>query len=161
MTIDTNDRVIEFSKFFDYQAYSSGYSWMQREHVVLINLMMDQGDPISDILNSSRLWNRIGSDIFNMPYIQTNGVYSFVIPDLSNVVEADVKRDEVIGKIVKELALKTENSVYFKNTSKFILYNDKIEVASLEEVKDANMANIIFNLVSAYILQTFKRGINK
>lgn len=158
MTVPDNKILIDLSNFFEYSIFSNGYSWMEYEHEILIQDKIDTLG-IEEALNDPVIWNMIGSDIFNMPYMEISGSYSFIFPELSDLIEADVKRKENIGKIISILMSNPEDYIFFNNSSKFILYNNKIEVENLSDINNANIINIVFNVISMYLLQQFKRGL--
>jgi len=153
----TDNRVINMSNFFEYQAFSDGYGWMTYDHELMIRSSIAEKGFI-DTLNNTDIWNRIGSDVFNMPYLNDNGDWKFVIPTFSDISEADIGRKEIIGRMIKKLIISPENNLYFNSNSKFILYNTKIEAEEIDAIEDANTINIIFNVISLFLLQTLKTG---
>ena len=157
MQTNRDKNVIDFSDFYDYQVFSDGYYWMSYEETMAV-IDVTNKEGLGRAINSPMLLNIIGTSVFNMPYILVDGEYTFIIPVYSDTTSADIEIKEKIGDIIKVLSAKKDNSVYFSNKTKFILYNDKIVVENVDTLDDANIVNIVYNVITLFLLQTLRRG---
>ena len=155
MNIDKT--VIDFSSFSDYQVFSDGYYWMTYKETISVNDIVDK-NTLEDSLNSPLLWDIIGRSLFGMPYIFSGNEYQFVIPVYSDSLEKDVLLQEKIGDIIKTLTKQDKLEIYFSDKSKIILYNDKIVVENIFNEDDVNITNIVYNVITLFLLQTLRRG---
>jgi hypothetical protein len=118
-------------------------------------------DNVNEIVQSPFVLNMIGTDLIGMTYTQnTDGSWSFKVPVITDTDEEDVKKQQTIGDIYKKLIAPIQNKkkIKFINKTKFMLYNDKIEVVNDEYINDINIANIVVNVISIYVAQIFKKG---
>ena len=158
MTIsEKNDTIVDLSNFSTYNKMSYGYDWMTYEDELLINSLL-RDNTLNDVVNSPIVWDKIGNQLFRMPYILIDGEYVFVFPELSGNVEADLIKKDKIGSIIKALTADDEY-IFLNNDSKFILYNNKIEAAGEDILSDGNIVNIVFNTITLFLLYTFKKGV--
>jgi hypothetical protein len=155
MNIDKN--VVDFSKYIDYSAFSDGYHWMTYDTVLAVSNITNR-NTIEESLNSPYLWNLIGTTLFNMPYIKIDDVYQFVVPRFSDSVADDIIKQSTIGDMIEAFTKTDEFEISFSNKTKFILYNNKIVVENLEDEDDANIINIVYNVITLFLLQTLRRG---
>ena len=155
MNIDKN--IVDFSRYIDYSSFSDGYYWMTYETVLAVSNITNE-NTVEDALNSKYLWNLLGLVLFNMPYIKINDEYQFVIPKFSDSVANDVIKQSTIGDMIESFTKMDEFEISFSNKTKFILYNNKIVVENLEDEDDANIINIVYNVITLFLLQTFRRG---
>jgi len=152
----SSKRVIDFSKYSDYEAFSDGYYWMDFDSINEIYEELRDKD-IGAVLNLPSIWNSIGSRLLNMPYLKIDGEYTFIIPSYSDSSESDVRTQTVAGDVVATLLNKPIIDMDFSNKTKIVLYNNRIVVDEIEDEDDANIANIVYNVVSLFLLQKIKR----
>ncbi len=156
--INDNKIIVNFSKYSHYESFSDGYYWMSYESTLAIIKETNEKN-LNDALNSPLVWDSIGRNLFNMPYMDIGeGVYDFIIPVYSDSSSEDVKRQSIIGDIVKALIQEPEIDLFFSNKTKFILYNDEIVIEYIEDEDDANIVNIAYNIISLFLLQKLRRG---
>lgn len=146
---------IDMTNIFKYNAFSDGYVWMEYEVLETIMVFMDELE-IRDLINSPLLWDKIGKTVFNMPYSQVNGMYRFIPPDYSAPTDANIIRKNTIGKIIKNLDSEPLDNILFSNNLKFILYNNSIDIDGEFNKTDPNAVNIVFNVISYFILKKIK-----
>jgi len=154
----SSKRVIDFSKYSDYEAFSDGYYWMDFDSVNEIYEELKNND-VETVLNLPSVWNSVGSKLLNMPYIKVDGEYRFIVPSYSDSSEADVKTQTVAGDVVSSLLNEPVVEMDFSNKTKIVLYNNRIVVDEIEDEDDANIVNIVYNVVSLFLLQKIKRRI--
>ena len=153
-----SDKIIDMSNYYTYRAYSGGYSWMTHDHAAFITKsILENG--LEYTLKNSEVWNKIGYDLFNMPYREIDGIYRFVIPVYTETSETDLKIQDLIGKISTILDEDDGKYIYFSDRSKFILYNNDIEIETIDNESDVNIANTAFNIIVMFLLKTLKRGL--
>jgi hypothetical protein len=153
-----NEYVIDMSNVFVYQAFSNGYSWMTNEMMIAVSSTIKNSKDIKDAINNKDLWNMIGTNMFRMPYIEISpGVFDFIIPSYSDINKNDIRTQELSGKIIKSLIKENDQNAFLNIDLRFILYNDFISVDGVGGKGDVNTANIIFNVLTVFMLQTIKR----
>jgi len=157
MIINIDKTVVDFSDLNDYQIFSNGYHWMSYEATISINNITNSKS-VEEALNDPILWDLIGRELFGMMYIENNGEYEFIIPVYSDSSEADVSTKEKIGDVISSLTKKSEFDIFFSNKTKFILYNNRIAVEHISDKDDANIINIVYNLISLFLLQILRKG---
>ena len=155
MNIDKT--VVDFSDLNDYQIFSNGYHWMPYEAAIAIG-HITSNKSVEEALNDPILWNQIGKNLFGMMYILNNDNYEFVLPTYSDSLASDVTTIEQIGDIISTLTRKSEFDIFFSNKTKFILYNSKISVEYISDEDDANIVNIVYNLITLFLLQILRKG---
>ncbi len=155
--VNIDRRGVDFSKYVDYVSFSDGYYWMDYESMLAVTETTNNMG-VEDALNDPFLWNRIGISLFNMPYVEINGEYDFIVPVYSDSVESDVERQSMVGDIIEAFTKTDEYDISFSSKTSFMLYNNKIVVENIEDEDDANIANIVFNIITVFLLQTLRRG---
>lgn len=160
MTIDNISikREIDFSKYSDYEAFSDGYYWMDFDSTNEIYQELKKNS-VEKVLNMPSIWNSIGSRLFNMPYVESGGSYDFIIPTYSDSSSSDVKIQTIAGDIVNTLLKKPLIEMNFSNKTKIVLYNNRIAVDEIEDEDDANIVNIVYNVITLFLLQKIKRRV--
>ena len=153
------EQVVDMSNYFIYQDFSYGFDWMDNDVYKEIFKRLKSNDfNIQNTINDPIIWNAIGVSVFNMPYIKNDdGLYEFVVPIYSDVVELDVRIQDTIGKIIKKLVVEDENEAKISKHLKFFLYNDGISVNDDSEVVDQNIVQIVFNVITVFMLRFIRQ----
>ncbi len=154
-------RDISLTNFNVYRALSSGYDWVSPSIISKVRAM-NEGKTIDNILTDKHILNYMGIEMINMPYTEnTDGTWSFKPPVFIDTDEKDIKRTSNIGKVYKHLIapIKFDENIFFTNNTRFILYNDKIEISDERNLNDVNIVNILVNVISIFIVQTYKRKV--
>ncbi len=152
-------RDISLANFNIYRALSSGYDWVSPEIISKIRAI-NKGNTIDNILIDKHILNYMGTEMINMPYTENiDGTWSFKPPVFIDTDAKDIRRMNNIGKVYKHLIapIKFGENIFFTNNTRFILYNDKIEISDERNLSDVNIVNILVNIISIFIVQTYKR----
>ena len=150
---------VDLSNFSVYEVMAGGYSWVDRETIREVVSTLNS-DGIEAVLSSRSILNRMGVQIANMPYTEDdNHIWEFRPQIMEMTSDDDLKKMDVIGDIYKTLIEPISNPlyVYFTNKTSFILYNGKVEVSDDRSIVDVNMVNVLINVLSIFIVQTYKR----
>ena len=149
------EQVVDMSNYFVYQNFSYGYSWMDNAIYMKILSELKKSDyDVEVVINLPVIWNAIGISVFNMPYVlQGDGTYDFVVPEYSDLIEKDVRTQDKIGKIINKLVKSDKDNAKISKDLTFFLYNDKITTAGADSVIDQNIASIVFNVITVYMLR--------
>lgn len=155
MIID-NKITIDFSNYFDFNIFSNGYYWMPYETVLSVLSILNKNG-FCGALNSPTLWNNIGKELFNVEYKEIDGDMKFIFPQYSDVLESDLHIQNTAGDMVKTFTSNKYGEIFFSNKTKIILYNNEI-VVDIDDISgEPNISNIIYNVITLFILQKIKR----
>jgi hypothetical protein len=152
-----NKYIVDLSDYSTFYSYTYGYDWLSFEINTEITTSLENVG-VEGTLNSPTLWNMIGTSLFNMPYMIVDGEYRFIIPMYSDSSSDDVIRQARIGDIIEALMSESDFGFSFSNKTKIILYNNKIAVEDIEDEYDVSINNVIFNVISIFLLQKLRTG---
>jgi len=158
-----NITALPLSNFVVYSVLSVGYVWMSPEMANKARASLNRNEKLGDVFSDPSLLNFIGISLFNMPYSRNNdGTYSFKMPAVEENTEEYISYGQTLGEIYKRIIkpIQTRKIVEFVNPTIFMLYNNKIEVSDDITIHDINIINIITNVISVYIAQKYKEGLN-
>jgi hypothetical protein len=150
------------SNFVVYSYLSVGYAWMSPKVYSYILELSSSVENVNSILQDPNILNLIGMEMLGMPYTKNiDGTWSFKPPIITDTDEEDIFRQQIVGEVYKRIIkpIQSKKNIPFSNKTRFMLYDDKIEVVNDEFIDDINIANIIVNVVSVYIVQKLKEGI--
>ena len=156
------EKIIDMGNYFTYQRFAYGFPWMTPDiYKQTSKIIRDSDYNIEHSVNSPLLWNAIGVSLYNMPYVKNqDGSYSFLIPVYSDVIEGDVQIQNTIGKIIKKLIKVEPGDLPIDKPIRFFLYNSRISVSGDDSYIDPNIAAIIFNVISVFLLRFIREKNN-
>jgi len=157
------DKEIEsfsLDNFFIYSSLSDGYSFLSKETVNDIEQTINK-DGIEDGINNPYILNKVGLDLYNMPYTKDeNGKYNFIMPALTINDAKYVSYMQKVSEIYKKLIMPIFDGeyIYFDDLA-IITFSDKIILTNEAFKDDVNYLNIVSNIITIFVTQNFIKGV--
>lgn len=153
---------LDMSNFVVYSVLSNGYYWTSPKIAKSVAKTINSYSNSALLFGDNYLINFIGVELLGMPYtLNTDGSWSFKIPAIDENSEKYIENMNLVGEVYKKIIkpIQTKKRVNFINHTRFLLYNDGVELSNDYDLSDVNILNIVVNTLTVYVIQNYVEGL--